>query len=166
MISELKRERGEVLITLRDNTADEARQFVNSLLDTEPNALGDEFRRSMAQRTRGHPLFAVELLRGMQERGDLARAANGQWQEARTLDWDRLPARVEGIIEQRINRLRDELREMLTTASVQGELFTVQIVAKLMQVDERFLLAACPRSSTGNTASFARRTRSASATCD
>ena len=29
---------------------------------------------------------------------------------------------------------------MLTTASVQGELFTVQIVAKLMQVDERFLL--------------------------
>ena len=83
MISELKRERGEVLITLRDNTADEARQFVNSLLDTEPNALGDEFRRSMAQRTRSHPSFAVELLRGMQERGDLARLANCEWQEAK-----------------------------------------------------------------------------------
>ena len=35
-------------------------------------------------------------------------------------DWSALPARVEGVIEERINRLSDDVREMLTIARVEG----------------------------------------------
>ena len=42
--------------------------------NTEPNHLSTSFRQALYQHTEGHPLFVVELLRDMQERGDLVTA--------------------------------------------------------------------------------------------
>jgi tetratricopeptide (TPR) repeat protein len=72
----------------------------------------------------------------MQEHGDLVRDKDGAWVEGSTLGWDRLPPKVEGVIEARIGRLRDELREILSVASVEGEEFTAQVVAQVQGVDE------------------------------
>jgi hypothetical protein len=47
--------------------------FVDAVLDSEPNALSADFRARLAARTGGHALFTIELLRGMQLRGDLLR---------------------------------------------------------------------------------------------
>ena len=47
--------------------------------------------------------------------------------------WDLLPARVEAVIAERIDRLDADLREILTIASVEGELFTAQVVAEVGQ---------------------------------
>jgi hypothetical protein len=44
---------------------------VEALLDTEPNRLEPAFRQTLYRHTEGHPLFTVEFLRGLQERGDL-----------------------------------------------------------------------------------------------
>ena len=41
------------------------------LIDSEPNRLGAAFREALYRHTGGHALFTVELLRGLQERGDL-----------------------------------------------------------------------------------------------
>ena len=49
--------------------------FVDALLDTEPNSLDEGFRQALIQHTDGHALFTAELLRAMQERGDLVRDA-------------------------------------------------------------------------------------------
>jgi predicted ATPase len=76
----------------------------------------------------------------MQERGDLVHDPDGYWIEGQSLDWDALPARVEGVLEERINRIRSEVQELLTVASVEGETFTVQVLSRLKQVDERQLL--------------------------
>ncbi|MFQ5595764.1 MAG: hypothetical protein ACE5HA_16585, partial [Anaerolineae bacterium] len=57
-----------------------------------------------------------------------------------TLDWGTLPARVEGVIEERLGRLEAELREVLTVASVEGENFTAEVVARVQAVDERGLV--------------------------
>ena len=57
-------------------------------------------------RTDGHPLFTVELLRNLQERGDLMKDAEGRWMQGVELDWNALPARVEGVIEERIGAWR------------------------------------------------------------
>jgi predicted ATPase len=81
--------------------------------------------------TRGHPLFTIELLRGMQERGDLVQDENGYWVEGPTLDWEALPARVEAVIAERIGRLDRHLQATLRTASVEGELFTAEVVARV-----------------------------------
>jgi tetratricopeptide (TPR) repeat protein len=85
-------------------------------------------------------LFTVELVREMQERGDLRQDADGQWIDDPTINWNVLPARVEGAIEKRIQRLEQEMRSILTIASVEGETFTAEVVARVQQVQERALV--------------------------
>ena len=140
VVSELKRYYGDFVISLGESDDTEERQFVNALLDTETNKLGEDFRDTLLKRTRGHALFTTELLRDMQERGDLVQDKEGQWVEGSSLDWNALPARVEGVIEERINRLRKDMQEMLTIASVEGEIFTAQVIARLQKLAERDLL--------------------------
>lgn len=142
VVSELKRHYGDFVISLGESDESEERQFVDAFLDVEANKLSADFRRSLLQRTRGHPLFTTELLRDMQERGDLVKDADNEWIEGPTLDWNALPVRVEGVIEERINRLRSDLRDMLNIASVEGETFTAQVIARLQDVSERELLKA------------------------
>ena len=91
----------------------------------------------MFWRTKGHPLFTIELLRTLQEQGDLVLDKNGRWQVTSALSWDALPARVEAVIAQRVGRLSDELRQVLTVASVEGENFTAEIVGRVLGSDER-----------------------------
>jgi ABC-type oligopeptide transport system substrate-binding subunit len=82
----------------------------------------------------------------MQERGDLVKdgppGGNGAWVQGPALDWDGLPARVEAVIEQRIRRLDERLRDALSIASVEGETFTAQVVARVAEIGERQLLRA------------------------
>jgi DNA-binding SARP family transcriptional activator len=137
VLSELKRTYGDVWLDLAAVNEREQRHFVDSLLGTEPNCLGTAFRNKLATRTGGHPLFAVELLRAMQGRGDLIRDGTGRWVEGAALNWSTLPARVEGVIEERIGRLEPELRQLLSVASVEGEEFTLQVVAHAQGLPER-----------------------------
>ena len=140
VLAEFKRLYGDVWLDLGREDRVEDRGFVNALLDTEPNELGEGFRQALFEHTGGYPLFAVELLRAMQERGDLHQDEHGHWIEVPTLDWDVLPARVEAVIEERIDRLDPDLREILRIASVEGEVFTAQVVARVQEVQERRLL--------------------------
>ncbi len=112
----------------------QGREFVDALVDSEPNALGDDFREGLYQRTGGQALFTVELLRGLQERGDLVRDAGERWVEGPSVDWDRLPSRVEGVVAERIERLPEELREVLSVASVEGEEFTAEVLTGVQGV--------------------------------
>jgi len=140
VLAEFKRYFGDIWVNLDRTEETECRQFVDAYLATEPNRLGEEFRQALYQHTSGHPLFTVELLRHMQERGDLVRDEQGQWVEGQVLDWSALPARVEGVIEERIGRLEGELREVLTVASVEGEDFTAEVVAQVKATEARGLV--------------------------
>jgi DNA-binding SARP family transcriptional activator len=140
LLGEFKRRFGDVWIDLAAVSEPEARHFVDTFLDTEPNHLKEGFRESLFRQTGGHPLFTIETLRAMQTRGDLLRDSDGCWVEGSLLDWKTLPARAEGVIEERIARLDDDLREILTVASVEGEEFTAAILAKVLDLDRRQLL--------------------------
>jgi predicted ATPase len=136
VVAEFKRYFGDVRVNLDQIQSDETRQFVNALLDLESNCLGEGFRQALLRHTGGQPLFAVELLRDMKERGYLERDAEGRWAEGVRLAWDALPPRVEGVIEERIGRLAEELRETLAVGSVEGEKFTAEVIARVQVVDE------------------------------
>jgi len=138
--SELKRHYGDPLVMLGDETEAETKLFVDSLIDTESNKLGDDFREELHKRTNGHALFTAELLLDMQERGDLLQDEEGDWTVGPSLDWNSLPARVEGVVEARISRLQSDLQEILTIASVEGETFTAQVIGRLQEIAERRLL--------------------------
>jgi tetratricopeptide (TPR) repeat protein len=53
----------------------------------------------------------------------------GAWVEGPTLNWETLPAQVEGIIGERIGRLPLPLQTLLTIAAVEGETFTAEVIA-------------------------------------
>ena len=134
LLGEFKRTFGDVWITLNWQD-EEGRRFVDALIDSEPNQLSADFRTALFRRTAGHPLFTVELLQAMQARGDLVPDTRGHWQEGTALDWQLLPARVEAVIEERIRQLDPVLQEILAAASVEGKIFTAEIVASLRQTD-------------------------------
>src|SRR5258705_7433468 len=120
LVSELKRRQGDIWLDLGELAEADGRHFVETYLDTQPNRLGAGFRAALFNRTGGHALFTVELLREMQERGDVRQDADGQWTQGPAIDWNVLPARVEGAIEKRMQRLDTTLRTILTIASVEG----------------------------------------------
>ncbi len=140
VINELKRYHGDIQVDLDRFTAPERRAFVDALLDSEPNRLDEVFRENLFLHTQGHPLFTIEMLRDMQAGGTLIQDEAGQWIESAASGPQKLPARVEAVIEQRVNRLDSTLRDMLTAASVEGELFTAQVVARIQGLHERQVL--------------------------
>jgi len=142
VVAELKGVYGEVIVEV-GQVADHA--FVDALLDSEPNQVGREFRETIFGQTQGHALFTVELLRTMQDRGMLVHDDDGRWFEGKNLDWQALPAKVEGVIGARIERLSENLRDLLTIASVEGEDFTAEVLAQVRDVDTRVIIRQLSR---------------------
>ncbi|MFQ5340573.1 MAG: tetratricopeptide repeat protein [Anaerolineae bacterium] len=118
---------------------DGAYEFVSAYVDQaySPHTLGSDFLHLIAERTDGHPLFVVELLRDLEERGWLAHEVDVGWRLTQPVTFNALPPRVEGIIEERIGRLDPDAQEMLTIAAVEGDEFIAQVVAQVQRLDER-----------------------------
>lgn len=137
VVNELQRDFGDITVNLGRA---ERRDFIEALLNHEPNRLGSAFREMLYRQTRGHPLFTIELLRGLQEQGDLVQDSKGRWIEGPALNWETLPARVEAVVAERIGRLARPLQAALRVACVEGELFTAEVVARTQAADEREML--------------------------
>ncbi len=140
MVSEFKRWFGDIVLDLDQVTEMRGRHFIDALLDSEPNRLDEQFRQALFHHTEGQALFTVELVRQLQAQGDLLQNEAGEWIEVAALNWANLPARIEGVIEQRINRLPPALRQILQVAGVEGEEFTAEVVARIQGVRERDLV--------------------------
>ena len=134
VVNELQLLFGDIFVNLEQA---DSREFMETFLDSEPNQLSASFRQMLYQRTRGQPLFTIELLVGMQERGDLIQNPVGAWVEGPALDWETLPARVEAAIAERIGRLAQPLQAALQVASVVGEGFSAEVVARVLEINER-----------------------------
>jgi len=140
VLRELRRQYGDVWIDLRDADAVNGERLVNALLDAEPNRLGDDFRSALYARTGGHALFTVELLRTLQESAALRRDGEGCWVADADLEWGALPARVTAVIESRLDRVGPVARNLLAVASVEGETFTVDVLAEVQGLSQRATL--------------------------
>ncbi|MFN2236248.1 MAG: ATP-binding protein [Anaerolineales bacterium] len=140
VLNEFKRRWGKVTIDLQTGNDAVSQAFVNALLDSQKNDYGSAFRAQFYKRTQGHPLFTVELLRSMQSRGDLTQDPQRGWVSNEPLNWDHIPARVEAVIAERIDRLEVRLRALLAVASVEGERFTAQVIAQVEGLPERAVL--------------------------
>jgi hypothetical protein len=134
VIRELQRAFGTIRIDLMQS---DGAGFVTAFIDSEPNELSSAFRTMLYRHTSGNPLFTTELLRGMQFRGEIRYDQEGRWVEGPQLNWNELPARVEAVIAGRIEHLSPACRELLSVASVEGEEFTAEVVADVLQQDAR-----------------------------
>jgi DNA-binding SARP family transcriptional activator/predicted ATPase len=128
---------GDPLINLDDAGG---RAFVDALLDREANRLDEAFRAALTAHTAGNALFTVELLRALQDRGDLVRDAAGRWVMAQSdphlmEQQTALPGRIEAVIAERIAGLTPVQRAILSAAAVEGNVFTAEVVARTLELE-------------------------------
>ena len=140
VVRKSKRLYGDIEINLDDIADTEERKFVDALLAREPNSLSESFRQELVRHGRGHPLFTIELLEEMKDRGCLIQDGHGQWNAVSNLNWNSLPAGVEEVIENRIERLDPDLRDILNVASVEGEVFTAEAIARVLAIGPREII--------------------------
>ncbi len=137
IIAELKRIHGSIHIDL-DGQDSEA--FLDALVDSRPNRLGAEFRRELLEHTGGNPLFAVELIKALEASGVLKIDDDDRLALARTVDWQSVPSRIEGVIESAMERLTPEQREILDVACIQGEEFSAEVLAEVLEQSRRAVI--------------------------
>jgi len=139
IVGEFQRQWGDIQIDLAQS---EGCRFVDAYLDSWPNRLQSSFRETLTRHTGGNALFTVELVRTMQERGDLVRDGQGRWVEGPNLAWGQLPPRVEGALSQRIGQLTSEQQYLLEAASVEGEHFHAEVLARVLGLSVGAVIAA------------------------
>ncbi len=136
---EFQRQWGDIRVDLAQA---DGRRFVDAYVDIRPNGLGAGFREALYRHTGGNALFAVELMRAMQERGNLVRDGQGRWVEGPSLSWEHLPPRVEGAISHRIGQLTDAHYRLLAAASVEGEEFHAEVLARVLGLPAEAVVAS------------------------
>lgn len=105
------------------------------------NKFPDTFCADVARSTDGAPLFVVESLRLMQDRGEIKKDdKDGRWMLTRELNEDDLPRNVEAIIHKRLERIPEDLMEILAHAAVQGVMFQTAVLAGVLDKDEVILM--------------------------
>lgn len=137
VVTELQRLFGAGGIGLDVLDGPDALRLAGEVLETDPEALTPGLRERLLRHTGGHPLFLVEAVHELRARGGIAPTDEGGWREGEAAAWSALPARVEGVIAERVRRLAPELRRLLGIASVEGKVFTAEVVAEVAGVDVR-----------------------------
>lgn len=137
VINEARRLRGDIWLDLTEVSERNGREFIDALIDAEPNRIGQSFRQNLFAHTEGHPLFTVELLRDFRDRGVLVLDRDEAWSLAGPVDWGAIPARVEGVVASRLSGLTKEQREILDIAAAEGQEFTAELIARVESRDGR-----------------------------
>jgi serine/threonine protein kinase len=100
------------------------------------HGFSETFPALIHTRTEGNPLFMVDLLRYLRERGVIAQV-QGRWMLTQALAdiHEELPESVRSMIHRKIDQLDEEDRRVLIAASVQGQEFDAAVVSQALGVD-------------------------------
>lgn len=93
--------------------------------------VADVLGHDVARITSGNALFLAETMQNLVERGELRREA-GEWRVMRGRVRLALPQRITAVIGERLGRLDAQLREIIRCASVEGNAFSVEVIASAL----------------------------------
>jgi tetratricopeptide (TPR) repeat protein len=95
-----------------------------------------EFASVIYAKTEGSPLFLVDLLRYLRDRGVIAEGPDGWGLAEAVPDFRRaLPESVRSLIQKKLDQLGEIDRRLLSAASVQGYEFDSGVVAEVLDLD-------------------------------
>lgn len=140
LINEVKISYGNVFIDLDKMSDNEKKSFLIEILNSEPNSFDNEFVTKLFQHTHGNPLFVTELISLLKENNDIYLNDEGKWSNYSDFSLNEYPAKIEGIIQERIGKLEDSLIDTLSHASVQGNHFIAQVLSLTMGQSEKEVL--------------------------
>src|SRR5687767_640738 len=123
MLDTFRGDRRFAAIALGPFSATEHRLFLETLIGGPK--LADNLVEKLFEATEGNPFFTKELVRSLLDSGGIAKDQTGAWSLGASTDLSagELPATIQQAVEKRIERLREELREVLSLASVIGKSF-------------------------------------------
>ncbi|MVN86269.1 AAA family ATPase [Deinococcus sp. HMF7620] len=119
---------------------------VGTLIQALSGASAPLFSRRLYEATAGHPLFLLETLRDLRERG-LLTERGGRWHtpfDASTVNYAEVPVppSVTAAISQRLDRLGEHTRRLLHAGALWGETFSAALVAAACDLGEGAALDA------------------------
>jgi len=124
-------------ITVTSFSENEINLLINKKF--EKNKFDSDFYTKLQNITQGHPLFVNEILQNLEQKG-IIYLDNQNYYIVKSLELNQLPTSINGIIAERLERLDKELRKIISYASIDGEDVTIQILEKLLKIDELDLL--------------------------
>lgn len=112
------------------------RRLVELILESRD--LDAELISRLESATEGNPFFLQELIRALRESEILTRESDGGWSldEAEFIS-GALPDSVQKVVEQRLERLPDDLHRVLRTAAILGRRFAFRDLDELVQAVDR-----------------------------
>ena len=121
---------------------DEIAEVVAAVAGIEMDAAGLELADDVAQETDGNPFFVAEIMRHLTESGAISQGSDGHWELRSPIADLELPHSLREVVCRRVERLGDELEQILTVAAVVGLTFDVELLDLLVDGDEEELLDA------------------------
>ncbi|MEO8217945.1 MAG: BREX system ATP-binding domain-containing protein, partial [Acidobacteriota bacterium] len=120
-------------IALGPFSGSEHRRFIESIVGSSELAAG--LAERLFEATEANPFFTRELLRSLIDSGGIARSDTGEWTLSgeMAISSDALPATIQQTVEKRIERLPDDMREILSIASVIGRSFEFRELESLAE---------------------------------
>ncbi len=138
VISEFKRYQGDIIVDLAMRDEQEVHEFVNAFIDSQPNLLTTSFRQALCEHTGGNCLFLVELMRDMQERGDIIKNEYGNWVETSNLDWNVSSPNVwKGSFRNELSAWSSRCERCLLWPALKASNLLLNCLARLRQTSER-----------------------------
>jgi ABC-type transport system substrate-binding protein/serine/threonine protein kinase len=132
MIEDFQGERRAASIILGPLSPSEHRAFLETLVG---HGIADGLVKRLYKGSEGNPFFTRELVRALVDSGGIVKDDSGAWNlsaEA-SLAAEALPPTIQKAVEKRIGRLPDDLRDVLSVASVIGTSFDARDLAALLQ---------------------------------
>jgi tetratricopeptide (TPR) repeat protein len=106
----------------------------------EMDRSGVELAHAVRRETNGNPFFTTELLRHLAESGLIRQDQTGHWVASEDLYEGGLPQSVREVVGQRVDRLGEETRRVLSHAAVIGRDFDLGVLAQVADADEDSVL--------------------------
>jgi len=110
----------------------ECTQLMKNLVKIEN--LPTRVREIIVHKAEGNPFFLEEIMRSLIDRGAVVRdTTTGRWRATAHIETINIPDTIQGVIMARVDRLDEELKQVLRTASVIGRSFLYRILQAIEQ---------------------------------
>ena len=110
----------------------ESAQLMRNLVENQ--ILPARVREIILRKAEGNPFFIEEIMRSLIDRHAVERdPATGRWRATPQIETITIPDTIQGVIMSRVDRLDEELKQVLRSASVIGRSFLYRILRAIEQ---------------------------------
>jgi class 3 adenylate cyclase len=132
LVTQMKVAFGDAVTEIRLQPLDEqsSRQLVSNLLEIE--ALPEDVRQAILQRSEGNPFFVEEVIRMLIGRGAIVPTGD-HWIATEEIGQVEIPDTLHGLLLARIDQLPDAAKRSLRVAAVIGRQFPVRVLERVLE---------------------------------